>query len=403
MAAVKSEYTTITGIRLAPDSRTKILFLTGVFIVCMCSLMLQIMETRLLSVIAWYYMAFFAISMAMFGMTAGSLIVYFKSQLFTRERLHEHLAWIAAALAISVVLSTASLVSSVVPSTVTSGMMVLLWLKLIVSILPPYVFAGMAVSLALTRSPWPVGQVYGVDLVGAASGCLLGLAVLSWMDGVSALVAVAALAALASAGFRAAWRASSPALPPLRFSNWFVIRHPLALLAVPLVSVAVLNTAIQPHGLVPILVKDQLELQPPVAQQWNSFSRIRVAPETVDTPYLWGPSAKLPPVMVSEHWVSIDGSAGTTMYRFEGDLSEVDFLRFDITNLAYAIRNRGRAAIIGVGGGRDLLSAYLFGFRDITGVELNPVFIDLLTHQFRSYNHVADLAGMRFYVDEGRS
>ena len=143
MAAVKSEYTTIfTGIRLLPDSRTKILFLTGVFIVCMCSLMLQIMETRLLSVIAWYYMAFFAISMAMFGMTAGSLIVYFKSQLFTRERLHEHLAWIAAALAISVVLSTASLVSSVVPSTVTSGMMVLLWLKLIVSILPPYVFTS---------------------------------------------------------------------------------------------------------------------------------------------------------------------------------------------------------------------------------------------------------------------
>ena len=95
--------------------------------------------------------------------------------------------------------------------------------------------------------------------------------------------------------------------------------------------------------------------------------------------------------MVPQHWVSIDGSAGTTIYRFKGDLSEVDFLRFDITNLAYAIRNRGRAAIIGVGGGRDLLSAYLFGFRDITGVELNPVFIDLLTHQFRSYNHVADL------------
>src|SRR5215831_13727276 len=145
MVGVKSEYTTIlTRIRLPPDSCTKILFLTGVFIVCMCSLMLQIMETRLLSVIAWYYMAFFAISMAMFGITGGSLIVYFKSQLFTRERLHEHLAWIAAALAISAGLSTVSLVSSVVPSSVTSGLMVLLlWLKLIVSILPPYVFAGM--------------------------------------------------------------------------------------------------------------------------------------------------------------------------------------------------------------------------------------------------------------------
>lgn len=34
--------------------RTKLLFLTGLFLVCMCSLMLQIMETRLLSVIAWF-------------------------------------------------------------------------------------------------------------------------------------------------------------------------------------------------------------------------------------------------------------------------------------------------------------------------------------------------------------
>src|SRR6266446_5893435 len=151
MAAVKSEYTTIlAGIRLLPDSRTKILFLTGVFIVCMCSLMLQVMETRLLSVIAWYYLAFFAISMAMFGMTAGSLFVYFKSELFSSERLQEYLGCITVALAISVVFSTVSLVSSVVLSGLSGGTM-LLWLKLILSILPPYVFAGMAISLALTR------------------------------------------------------------------------------------------------------------------------------------------------------------------------------------------------------------------------------------------------------------
>ena len=45
-------------------------FWRGLFLICMCSLMLQILETRLISVIAWYYLAFFAISMAMFGMTA---------------------------------------------------------------------------------------------------------------------------------------------------------------------------------------------------------------------------------------------------------------------------------------------------------------------------------------------
>ena len=74
--------------------RTMLLFLAGLFLICMCVLMLQIVETRMLSVIAWYYLAFFAISMAMFGMTAGSLFVYFKPHLFQPERLLEHLSWI---------------------------------------------------------------------------------------------------------------------------------------------------------------------------------------------------------------------------------------------------------------------------------------------------------------------
>ena len=52
-----------------------------------------------------------------------------------------------------------------------------------------------------------------------------------------------------------------------------------------------------------------------------------------------------------------------------------------------------------------MLSAYLFGFRDITGVELNPIFVDLLTDpaKLRAYAGIADLPGMRFVVDDGRS
>jgi len=101
--------------------------------------------------------------------------------------------------------------------------------------------------------------------------------------------------------------------------------------------------------------------------------------------------------------MNIDGSAGSTMYRFDGDLSQLEFLQYDITNLAYSIRKSGRAAVIGVGGGRDLLSAAYFGFRDITGVELNPIFVDLLTHRLRNYNQLASLPGVRLFADEGRS
>jgi hypothetical protein len=63
----------------------KAAFLGGLFLLCACVLVLQIVETRILSVISFYHLAFFAISMAMFGITAGSLIVYFNQKFFAPE------------------------------------------------------------------------------------------------------------------------------------------------------------------------------------------------------------------------------------------------------------------------------------------------------------------------------
>src|SRR5882757_1150990 len=53
-------------------------FLVGVLLTCMCGLMLRIMETRVLSVIGYYHLAFLAIGVAMLGMTAGGLLVFYR-------------------------------------------------------------------------------------------------------------------------------------------------------------------------------------------------------------------------------------------------------------------------------------------------------------------------------------
>src|SRR5437763_14870791 len=109
-------------------------FLFGLFLICMCGLMLQIVETRIISVIVYYYMAFFAISMAMLGVTAGSLIVYFRPDLFSGNCVSGNLAWISAAFAIAVVLSTISLITTVTASGLanTWTMTAIVWLKMII-------------------------------------------------------------------------------------------------------------------------------------------------------------------------------------------------------------------------------------------------------------------------------
>jgi len=383
-------------------------FFAGLFLICMCVLMLQIIETRILSVIAYYYFAFFAIGMAMFGMTAGSLFVYFRENLFPRHRLLENLVWISSAFAISVVVSALLAITTVlfgISGKADLLMMTLQWSKLVLVLATPYVFAGMVISLALTRSPLPVALVYGVDLFGAAIGCFVVLLVLTLMDSVSAWLLVGAIGALGSVLFASAAHRQPRGVedPQLEMARVFFLPRPWVL-AASFAVLALANAAIQPYGLKLSIVKEGLEKSSdPDAVLWNSFSRVQVGRIMEWRPDMWGPSPTMPATIIKQRLMAIDGAAGSPMYQFDGDLPKLDFLKYDITNLAYSIRHSGRAAVIGVGGGRDLLSAAYFGFRDITGVELNPIFVNLLTNRFRDYNRVATIPGVRLYIDEGRS
>ena len=48
----------------------------GIFLVALATLMYEILLTRIFSVTMLYHFAFVALSVAMFGLTAGALIVY---------------------------------------------------------------------------------------------------------------------------------------------------------------------------------------------------------------------------------------------------------------------------------------------------------------------------------------
>jgi spermidine synthase len=100
--------------------------------------------------------------------------------------------------------------------------------------------------------------------------------------------------------------------------------------------------------------------------------------------------------------MTIDGAAGSSLRRFNS-IEDIAHLRYDITNLAYYLRPHGGACIIGVGGARDIQGAILFGHERIVGIDVNPVFINLLRHEFKDFAGVAEHEGVRLYVDEARS
>jgi hypothetical protein len=375
-------------------------FLAGVFLIACSALVFQIVQTRILSVIAWYYLAFFAISVAMLGMTVGAVWVYLRSARHAPERLATTISDFALAAAVAMPASLMVQLSLITSITVSLTTFVS-WALLMAAMAVPYVFAGVALTLALTRSPFRVGQVYGVDLLGAAAGCILVVFALDVLSGPSVIL----LAALACAAGALCLERSATEPERARMkarSRW---RRPASIL-IGLAAVAVIDTA-TPLGLKPILVKDDIE---PVFgwsyERWNSYSRI-VAYPPEQKPSLTAGSPLLSSSVTGAQRIrlNIDGAAATAMHRYDGTPESLEILRTDLVNLAYNLPGRRKSAVIGVGGGRDVLSAHLFGVPEIVGVELNPTFVDLLTREprYRDFANLHKLPNLRLYVDDARS
>ena len=379
-------------------------FYGGVFCVTASTLMLQLIQTRILSVVAWYHLAFFVISMAMFGLTAGAVWVYLRGERYATKTLSFDLAHYSAAFAISTALALA-LQMTLVPANHPAVTTLLIWTELAVCIAVPFFFSGIVVSLALTRSPYPVGRVYGVDLAGAAVGCLGVLLLLNATNGPSSVLWTAVIAAAGSILFSMSGAQTEPKTPP-RFAR--ILRRRRIWVAL-LIAVAAINSFDRTHrGLYPVFAKNNLQLVAlPWYERWNSFSRVIASKPEYSEPQMWGPSR----AFIGNDWrlmqsrLNIDGDAGTAAYGIDGDLSRAQFLQYDITNLAYHLPQRHRAAIIGVGGGRDVLSARVFGVQEVVGVEINPAFVNLLLHhpQFSRFVGIDRLDGVSLYVDEARS
>jgi spermidine synthase len=372
----------------------------GLFVIALATLMYQNLLSRVFSMTMWYHFAFMAISIAMFGMTVGALLIYLLPNYFSQERAKRQLALTALAFAVSTVISflthlslpfnTEDIVLNTIP-----GIYTIVLTYVVISI--PFVFSGMCVSLTLTKFPRQVSRLYAADLVGAALGCIILVYVLRITDGPTAVLLVALLASLGALLF-------SVREPLPRLRTWSIISAVLfAVLAVG--NTILVNKQSSPLRL--IYVRGNIEKRP-IYEKWNSFSRISVAgtPNQLTPPHGWGLSSTFPafqrPIRQAE--LSIDAGAGTTLTAFHGDLNDVDFLRYDVTNLAHYIRSKAHVLVIGAGGGRDVLSALLFNQSSVVAVEFNEATIEAVNERFGAFTGYLDRDHrVRFVNDEARS
>lgn len=360
----------------------------GTFLIAFTTLALEITLTRILSVTTWYHLAFFAIGVAMLGMTAGATTVYLRSAWFTEERLAGAVA--KACLGYALITPPALVLILMIPAGFHQSIMGLMSIIAIAVICGlPFYCSGVAVSAILTKSHLPMGKLYASDLIGAALGCLFVLGGLELLDAPSLVLLSSAIGAVAAYAFAR-----------VEISKSF---RRLSLTVAAVLAVAVALNASTMVGIQPLVVKGQLDgVEWHLLDRWNSFSRIVVYKGQEAPPQYWGPSPKAPQEPVYQYGMVIDGLAGTTMRKFATN-ADIDHLRYDVTNAVYHLRPNGGAAVIGVGGARDIQSALLFGHEKVYGIDVNPIFIDLLQNEFRDFAGVANREEVTLVVDEARS
>jgi hypothetical protein len=358
--------------------------LFGVGCVSAALLMIELALTRIFSVTMYYHFAFLAISIALFGLSASGVYVYVARRALSRRTTESLLAVHALLFAAVTVLSLAALVRIRVGLNYSPSNLVKMIAIYALAALP-FFAGGAVISLAISRRSTRVNVVYGADLIGAAVGCLLLLPLMNQFGAPGVVLLAALLGSVAALLF-----APPKALGQTAIAAALAVGVPGGAQLLGTAPFDVTNT--KGHDFDKVLFS-----------KWNSFSRIAVYDRSHGD---WSLSATYAGPLPETRFMDIDSAASTPILKFDGDLAKVGYLKYELTGLAYHLAADGfTALVIGPGGGRDLLTALVFGASQVEGVEVNPIITnDVMLREFRDFSgSIYANPRVSVAVDDGRS
>jgi spermidine synthase len=347
--------------------------LAGLALTSFSALLLELALTRLFSVVLFYHFAFLAISIALLGLGAGGVFAYLlKARLSgTGTRLLAARLCMANSVVVLVVLEIvlhARVALQV--SWANFGRLTTLYLAAAV----PFFLTGLLFAVVFARETRRIPRLYGADLCGGALACLAVVPLLNWVGGPN--VVLVAGTTMAAAG--AIWAGSQ------------ALRRNAGGLALALAVLIGLNYS---GRLIDVVYAKGMFRDPAWVEfaRWNALSRVEVDRQG---------QAKA---------IVIDADAST--YIMNADVAQwhntewEDDLMSAPPALANVLRPKGEFAIIGPGGGVDVLRAVANGSPSVTGIEINPIIATtIMRGRYADYaQHLYERPDVHIHVTDGRS
>jgi hypothetical protein len=342
----------------------------GIAILSFGAVVLQIVFTRLYSALFGHHLAFLAISLSLFGVGLGGVLLYVFPSIARPEVLLGRLANISGAAAAGTLAALLGIVFTR-PNERFDAHEVFTLTVLYLSSSIPFVLVGLAVAAAVKSAAKDMSRLYVVDLLAAALGGLGAIAALR-AGALRAGLIVTIVFALASVVFYLGGKRARENPPP---NGSMVATFALCSL------VLLAGDVGAPWLKLPKMrwvTTEKVEFQ-----GWNEMSLI-----TVEKPI--GGMA----------WMRMDGSAATAI------LDQKTTAPLHPDEMGYVLhKDKGPVLIIGAGGGRDIRAALKYGQKEVHAAEINPIVVnDVLGGKYRAFS--GDLLSrpeVRINITDGRS
>ncbi len=347
----------------------------GIAIISAATLLLEITMTRIFSVAFFHHFAFLIISTALFGFGfSGVFLSIFPS--LNKFNLNKLLTTFAACFSVSTILTLKVVVD--VPlqfgRVLDQSFEFFAYLSVYYLVLAiPFFFSGLIIALILSTLPEQVNTLYFFNLSGAGIGCFLVMPLIPWLGAPGTAIAASLLGIVAAACF-----------------GMLTGKRTLLVHAVLFLAIALLLPFRATHFRVKVHegkrsfnldeAKGKLEFT-----RWGPISRIDVA--------------SMPPY--KNIWID-GGSNQSFMVPFHGDVNALT--PDERAGIVYRLTEHPDVLVIGPAGGEEVLYALSYQPNSITGVELDPVIVDLVQHEYRDFiGGIYNQPHVTLVNDEGRS
>jgi len=365
-----------TATPLSTPSKTEVpekTLLLALALTSFAALLLELALTRLFSVVLFYHFAFLAISIALLGLGAGGVCAYLLKTRLAGTDTRSLGARLCMMNSVVVFLVLEIVLHVPVALHVSWGNFARLT-ALYLAAAVPFFLTGLLFAVVFARETRRIPRLYGADLCGGALACLAVVPLLNWVGGPNVvLVAGATMAAAATI-----------------WAEHRSMRRNAALLTLALLALIGANYS---GRLIDVVYAKGVFRDPSRVEfaRWNALSRVEVDRQG---------QAKV---------VVIDADANT--YIMNADLArwhntewEHDLMSAPPA-LANVLRPHGEFAIIGPGGGVDVLRAIANGSPSVTGIEINPIIATtIMRERYADYSqHLYQRPDVHLHVTDGRS